>query len=98
MTLDDATVAKVAQLARLRLSEAELAMVRGDLAQILTHVAALADIDTSGVAPLWQPHVDLPSEVAALRADQPWPSLPQAEVLALAPASAGGHFVVPKVV
>ena len=70
MTLDDATVAKVAQLARLRLSEAELAMVRGDLAP----------------------------GVEALRADQPWPSLPQAEVLALAPASAGGHFVVPKVV
>ena len=98
MTLDDATVAKVAQLARLRLSEAELAMVRGELAQILAHVAALADIDTSAAAPLWQPHVDLASEVAALRADQPSPSLLQAEVLALAPASAGGHFVVPKVV
>ena len=58
------------------------------------NVTTLAAIDTTGVAPLWQPHTD----AMPLRADQTTPSLSQAEALAQAPAAAGGHFAVPKVV
>ena len=94
MRVDDAAVAHVAKLARLHLTEAELAAMRGELAQILDHVAMLGAIDTAGVAPLWQPHADAmpqrPDEVAS--------SLAQADVLALAPAANQGHFVVPRVV
>ncbi len=52
MALDKATVAHIATLARIRLSEAELEPLAEELSQILDWVEQLNEIDTSAVAPM----------------------------------------------
>ncbi len=52
MALDRAAVAHIAALARIRLTEAELEPLAGELSQILTWVEQLNEVDTSGVAPM----------------------------------------------
>ena len=94
MALDKATVAHIAALARIRLSEDELAPLAEELSQILTWMEQLNEVDTSGVAPV--------ASVAAMR-------LPMREdvvtdgghrddILGNAPQTARSFFVVPKVV
>ena len=51
MPLDKASVAHIATLARIRLSEAELEPLADELSHILTWVEQLNEVDTSGVAP-----------------------------------------------
>jgi aspartyl-tRNA(Asn)/glutamyl-tRNA(Gln) amidotransferase subunit C len=87
-------VRKVAELARLRFSEAEEARLVQDLNQMLDYVAALDELDTSDVAPT--AHV-LPLQ-NVFRQDVPQPSLSQEEALANAPRSGHGHFRVPRVI
>ena len=52
MALDKATVAHIAALARIRLSEAELDPLADELSHILTWMEQLNEVDTSGVAPM----------------------------------------------
>lgn len=52
MALTRDEVAEIAQLARLAMSDAELESLRGELAAILDHVAALGEVDTTGVEPM----------------------------------------------
>jgi aspartyl-tRNA(Asn)/glutamyl-tRNA(Gln) amidotransferase subunit C len=52
MALDGATVAHIAALARIRLSEAELEPLANELSQILRWVEQLNEVDTSAVAPM----------------------------------------------
>ncbi|MBK6969677.1 MAG: Asp-tRNA(Asn)/Glu-tRNA(Gln) amidotransferase subunit GatC [Candidatus Microthrix sp.] len=88
ITTDD--VAKVAALARLELTPAELDTFTGQLADILDHAADLSAIDLDGVEPLGTP---VPME-NVLRADVPGDTLDRDEVLASAPASEDGKFKV----
>lgn len=94
MALDKATVARIAALARIRLSEGELEPLAGELSQILTWVEQLNEVDTSGVAPM--------ASVAAtglpMRNDLVTDGNRRDEILANAPRTARGFFVVPKVV
>jgi aspartyl-tRNA(Asn)/glutamyl-tRNA(Gln) amidotransferase subunit C len=91
--LTRADVEHVARLARLDLSDAELEQFTGQLAVILEHAAAVAALDTSGVAPTAHP---LPL-VNVLRADTARAGLDRDEVLAMAPASEDGRFRVPRI-
>jgi aspartyl-tRNA(Asn)/glutamyl-tRNA(Gln) amidotransferase subunit C len=86
-------VAKVAKLARLRLSEDELDRFTGQLSDILEHAADLQALDLDGVEPMARP-VPLDN---VLRADEPGPTLDRAEVLASAPVAEDGMFRVPPV-
>ena len=52
MALDKATVAHIATLARIRLSEAEIEPLAEELSHILTWVEQLNEVDTSGVTPM----------------------------------------------
>jgi aspartyl-tRNA(Asn)/glutamyl-tRNA(Gln) amidotransferase subunit C len=52
MSLSNADVAKVALLARLRLSPDEIEMFTGQLNSIFDYVAQLQELDTTGVEPL----------------------------------------------
>jgi len=52
MALDKAAVAHIAALARIRLDEAELEPLAAELSHILLWVEQLAEVDTSGVAPM----------------------------------------------
>lgn len=84
-------VLHIAALARLRLSEDEVAAMARDLDRVLDHVATISELDLEGVPPT--SHV---VEVAgALRADEPRPSLPRETALAQAPAVADDGFAVP---
>ncbi|MBW2316279.1 MAG: Asp-tRNA(Asn)/Glu-tRNA(Gln) amidotransferase subunit GatC [Deltaproteobacteria bacterium] len=86
-------VARIAQLARLSLSEDEADAMAADLDTILGYVQKLQALDTEGVEPT--AHV-LPM-ATPFRADEPRPSLPPEAALRNAPESQGSAFVVPPV-
>ncbi len=84
-------VLHVARLARLRLSEAEVAKMAGELSGILEHVDRISELELDDVEPT--SHVVELENV--LRADEPRPSWPREDVLAQAPDPADGAFRVP---
>jgi aspartyl-tRNA(Asn)/glutamyl-tRNA(Gln) amidotransferase subunit C len=91
MAIDRAEVLHVARLARLALSEEEVAPMARELSAVLDHVARIKALDLDGVPP--STHV---VEVSgALRPDEPVPCLPREVALAQAPAVSGDGFLVP---
>ena len=91
ITRDD--VEKVALLARLQLSDAEKETLTEELAQIVTYVDQLAEVDTQGVEPM--AHA---VEVHNVFADDiVRPSLPREQALANAPSHNGQGYLVPPV-
>jgi aspartyl-tRNA(Asn)/glutamyl-tRNA(Gln) amidotransferase subunit C len=81
----------VARLARLRLSEAEVEAMTGELSSVLGHIEKIGELDLDDVAPT--SHVVALENV--LRPDEPRPSLPRDMALAQAPDSDGSGFRVP---
>jgi aspartyl-tRNA(Asn)/glutamyl-tRNA(Gln) amidotransferase subunit C len=93
MSISRQDIEKVALLARLKLSEAELATMTAELAGIVGYVDQLASVDTEGVAPM--AHA---VEVAnVFRADEVAPSLPREEALSNAPHHDARGYLVPAV-
>lgn len=92
-SLSRADVEHVAHLARLGLSEDELARLEGQLNHILDQYAILATVPTDHIAPTAQT-IELEN---ILRDDVARPSLPVADVLANAPAQEGDYIVVPAI-
>lgn len=87
-------VAKVAHLARLRLSHAELAMFVGQLNDILSYVQQLQRIDTGQAPPTSHPL----ALTNVMREDRPGACLPPEAAVAIAPAAHGNCYKVPKVI
>ena len=90
-------VLKIADLAKLHFSEAELDEFTSQFRRILEYVEKLKEVDVHGVAPT--SHV-APAEGFAqciLREDAARPSSSEGEALANAPDPGSGHFRVPKV-
>ncbi len=81
----------MAKLARLRLSEAEVERMAGELSGILGHVDRIGELELDDVAPTSHV-VDLEN---VLRADEPRPSWPRDDVLKQAPDPVDGAFRVP---
>jgi aspartyl-tRNA(Asn)/glutamyl-tRNA(Gln) amidotransferase subunit C len=94
MALDKATVAHIAALARIRLSETEIEPLVGELSQILTWVEQLNEVDTSGVVPM----ASVAASGLPMREDQVTDGDCREGILDNAPRSARGFFAVPKVV
>lgn len=94
MNLDADQVRRVAELARLAVTESELPVYAGELSKILSMVDQLQAADTAGVEPMAHPL----NMVQRLRADavteQPDPAYFQAQ----APAAENGHYLVPRVI
>lgn len=88
------TVKQVAFLARLRLEGDALTRLAGQLDEILAYVQQLQAVPTDQVEPT--SHVLPLSNV--LRKDERQPSVPQQQVVALAPASHAHFVTVPKVI
>lgn len=84
-------VLHVAKLARLRLSDAEVEKMAGELSGILDHVDRIGELDLDDVEPT--SHVVELENV--LRGDDPRPSWPREVVLEPAPDPADGAFRVP---
>jgi len=94
MSLDRATAARVAHLARIRVEDADLDPLAQDLNRILDWIEQLQEVDVDGVEPMTSvTPLDLPR-----RADEVTDGGIRDDVLANAPASREGFFAVPKVV
>jgi aspartyl-tRNA(Asn)/glutamyl-tRNA(Gln) amidotransferase subunit C len=83
-------VRHVAELAKLRLTAAEIEQFAGQLSAILEYAERLQEVDTSSVPPT--PYI-LPL-VNVMREDVPEPSLSNDAALANAPDSEAGFFRV----
>ena len=109
MKITEEEVRYVADLANLKLTEAEIHKFQADLDEILVHMDKLNEIDTAGVPPMTQvlygagaaPMAQVlyrAGEVDTLREDRERPSLSNDKALANAPQPGAGYFKVPKVI
>ena len=94
MATERIDVRGVARLARLALTDEEVARYGAQLGDILQHVDDLAQLDTSGVAAT-AAVIELRNVV---RADEVRPTLPREVVLAAAPQAQLGYVRVPKII
>jgi len=92
--MDKQTVAKVASLARIKMTEDEQEQYVSKLTNIISFVEQLSEVDTDNVKPLASV-VDIK---LTLREDKITDGGIQDEILANAPETLEGFFVVPKVV
>ena len=93
MGISRAQVEKVALLARLELSDAELGKMTTQLAQIVEYVEILGELDTEEIPPMAHP-LDLRNVFSP---DQVRPSLDRRDALQNAPAQDGQCYLVPPV-
>ena len=94
MSLDRNTVRTIAQLARIRIPEEQLDVLAGELSGIIHWVEQLAELDTSGVAPM----TSVTAMTLQLRSDDVTDGGAREAVLGNAPEAMEGFYVVPKVV
>ncbi len=93
MAITRAEVAHVARLARLGLSEDEMAQLASELDHILEAMQTLRQLDTSAIPPTAQV-IPLNN---VMREDVARPSWPQSDILLNAPVQHDGEFLVPAV-
>ena len=94
MAISEEQVRHVALLARLSLSDEEVAAFGEDLNSVLDHIDTIQQLDLADVPPTAHA-LDVVNE---MRADEIRPGLPRDEALANAPEAAEGAFVIPRIV
>jgi len=94
MSVDAATVRRIAHLARIAVEESEVEHLRGELNAILAFVAQLEEVNVEGVEPM----TSVTPMQLKMRADEVTDGGDPAKVLANAPETQDGFFLVPKVV
>jgi aspartyl-tRNA(Asn)/glutamyl-tRNA(Gln) amidotransferase subunit C len=94
MSLDQATVARIATLARIRIDEEQQAAMAAELSKILDWIAQLDEVDTAEVEPM-RSVMDIKT---AWRGDIVTDGGRAEDVLRNAPRRQDNYFVVPKVV
>lgn len=97
MPINETDIAKVAQLAHLELEPEELKVFGPQIADILTYVEQLNELDTTNVEPALGGLTPEGAATDSARDDVIAGSLGQKVALAEAPDPAEGHFRVPKV-
>jgi aspartyl-tRNA(Asn)/glutamyl-tRNA(Gln) amidotransferase subunit C len=97
MPINQSDIEKVAQLAHLELAEEELKTFGSQIAEIVSYVEQLNEIDTSNVEPALGGLTPEGERTDTSRQDEIEGSLGQKVALAEAPDPASGHFRVPKV-
>jgi aspartyl-tRNA(Asn)/glutamyl-tRNA(Gln) amidotransferase subunit C len=98
--ISEREVRYVADLANLKLSEAEIQKFQADLDEILGHMERLNEVDTAGVEPMAQV-LFATGETGfntTWRDDRACPPLGADAALANAPQAGAGYFKVPKVI
>src|SRR5687767_544825 len=98
MSLDKATVARIATLARIKVANADLDRMAGELQAILNWVEQLNELDTAGVEPMTSVvEVVLPQRDDVV-SDGGYADRILANARDPVTAGEGGFFTVPKVV
>ena len=94
MSVDAATVRRIAHLARIAVTEAEVPHLQGELNAMLAFVEQLSEVDVEGVEPM----TSVTPMQMKKRSDVVDDGNIADDVLANAPAAEDHFFVVPKVV
>ena len=94
MSVDQATVKRVARLARIKVKEEDVPRLAGELNSILAFVEQLNEVDVSGVEPL----TSVVAMKMKMRDDVVTDGGIPKDVTQNAPASEDDFFMVPKVV
>ncbi len=94
MSLDPATVRRIASLARIRVEEDEVARLQSELNGILGWIEQLNEVNVDGIAPL----AGGAQMALRLREDAVTDGNYPEKILANAPDREGNFFAVPKVV
>ena len=94
MSVDAATVHRIAHLARIAVAEDEVEHLRGELNAILAFVEQLSEVDVEGVEPM----TSVIPMAMKKRPDEVTDGGIPDDILKNAPAAQDGFFVVPKVV
>jgi len=94
MTLDKATVEKIAHLARLSINASDVPQYINDLSNILELVNQMNSVDTANVTPMAHP-LDMPQR---LRPDVVTEANQREILQSIAPQVKKGLYLVPKVI
>ena len=94
MSVSKDDIAKVATLARIKVSNDEIPKVTESINEILALVDKMQQLDTSDVEPLANPH----DAIQVLREDVVTATNAREKLLKNAPESENGLFLVPKVI
>jgi len=94
MSLDPATVRRIARLARIHVEEREIAQLQAELNGILGWIEQLNEVDIEGIEPL----AGAAQTALRMRQDAVTDGNLRDQVLANAPDRAGDFYAVPKVV
>ena len=94
MSVDTATVKRIARLARLAIDDAQAAHMEKELNAILAWVEQLKEVDVAGVAPL----TSVVEQRLQMRSDEVTDGGYADDLMKNAPQSENHFFVVPKVV
>ena len=94
MSVDTATVKRIASLARIAITDEDAARMAPELGNILGWIEMLGEVDTTGVEPM----THAIAQKNAFRADAVGESLPVETALANAPETRGNCLEVPKVI
>jgi aspartyl-tRNA(Asn)/glutamyl-tRNA(Gln) amidotransferase subunit C len=94
MSVDDATVRRIAHLARIKVADEEVAHLKGELNAILAWVEQLQAVDVEGVEPM----TSVTPMKMKMREDEVTDGGIADQVTRNAPMSDDNFFLVPKVV
>ena len=94
MSVDAGTVRRIARLARIAVADDDIPPLQGELNAILAFVEQLDEVDVTGVAPM----TSVTPMAMRRRPDAVTDGGRAADVLANAPATEDGYFLVPKVI
>ena len=94
MSVDTATVRRIAHLARIAVADAEVEHLKDELNAMLAFVEQLAEVDVAGVEPM----TSVTPMAMKMRADEVTDGGIPDDIVRNAPASEDHFFLVPKVV
>jgi aspartyl-tRNA(Asn)/glutamyl-tRNA(Gln) amidotransferase subunit C len=94
MSVDTATVRKIARLARIAVADDEVDHLKGELNAMLAFVEQLLEVDVAGVAPM----TSVTPMVMKKRPDVVTDGDIADDILKNAPATQDHYFLVPKVI
>jgi len=97
MPITEADIEKIAQLAHLEITREQRLIFAPQMAEIVSYVEQLKEVDTSNVEPATGGLTPEGESTDSAREDAVAPSLGQKLALEEAPDPASGHFRVPKV-